>query len=201
MAWSRPRLAAWTLSALVSMDGMSWLRKTSMLGTYAGVLDRGDRPDASDHGRGGLGQFGRLAKERLAVLDGEHVGAELVDLGEETRLEEDEDKPSTATMAATPMAIPSADMPARSLRVRKPTEASRPRSAGGSFRRVMTGVAVITCAGGICSRMTDQGALSSDAGPWDVAVGVSETIRPSSISTRRGMRSAMCLVVSDDDEW
>ena len=36
-------------------------------------------------------------------------------------------------MAATPMAIPSADSPARSLRVRSPTMERRARSEGRSF--------------------------------------------------------------------
>ncbi len=40
----------------------------------------------------------------------------------------EEDRPSTATIAATPMAIPSADSPARSGRVRSPTLATRARS-------------------------------------------------------------------------
>jgi hypothetical protein len=43
---------------------------------------------------------------------------------------DDADRPSTATIAATPMAIPSADSAARSLRVRIPTADSRARSAG-----------------------------------------------------------------------
>ena len=43
---------------------------------------------------------------------------------------EDADSPSTAVIAATPIAIPSADRPARSFRVRKPTTASRPISTG-----------------------------------------------------------------------
>jgi len=42
---------------------------------------------------------------------------------------DEEDSPSTATIAATPIAMPSADRPARSLRVRRPTTASRARSA------------------------------------------------------------------------
>ena len=41
-------------------------------------------------------------------------------------------RPSTATIAATPIAMPSADSPARSLRVRSPTLASPARSAGRS---------------------------------------------------------------------
>jgi hypothetical protein len=45
---------------------------------------------------------------------------------------EDADRPSTATIAATPIAMPSADSAARSLRVRSPTAASRLRSVGRS---------------------------------------------------------------------
>ena len=41
----------------------------------------------------------------------------------------DADNPSTATIAATPIAMPSADSAARSFRVRRPTAASRARSA------------------------------------------------------------------------
>src|SRR5271170_2057704 len=47
--------------------------------------------------------------------------------------EADEDSPRTATMAATPMAMPSAESPERSLRVRNPTVERRPRSDGRSF--------------------------------------------------------------------
>src|SRR5215475_7312430 len=46
--------------------------------------------------------------------------------------EEEADRPSTATIAATPMAMPVADRAARSLRVRSPTLATRARSAGRS---------------------------------------------------------------------
>ena len=48
--------------------------------------------------------------------------------------EADEESPRTATMAATPMAMPRAERPARSLRVRSPTVARRARSEGRSFR-------------------------------------------------------------------
>ena len=41
-------------------------------------------------------------------------------------------RPSTATIAATPIAMPSADSPARSLRVRSPMLASPARSPGRS---------------------------------------------------------------------
>jgi hypothetical protein len=42
-------------------------------------------------------------------------------------------KPNTATMAATPMAMPNADSVARSRRVRSPTLATRARSPGPNF--------------------------------------------------------------------
>ncbi len=45
---------------------------------------------------------------------------------------EEDDRPRTATIAATPIAMPSADKLARSLRVRSPTADSRARSAGRS---------------------------------------------------------------------
>ena len=43
---------------------------------------------------------------------------------------EEADSPSTAVIAATPIAIPRADKPARSLRVRSPTAANRAISTG-----------------------------------------------------------------------
>ena len=46
--------------------------------------------------------------------------------------DEEDESPRTATMAATPIAIPSAERAARSLRVRKPTLASRARSRGAA---------------------------------------------------------------------
>ena len=48
--------------------------------------------------------------------------------------DEEDDSPSTATMAATPMAMPRAERPARSLRVRNPTLATGVRGPrAGSF--------------------------------------------------------------------
>ena len=46
--------------------------------------------------------------------------------------EEEAARPRTATIAATPIAMPSADSPARSLRVRSPMLASPARSPGRS---------------------------------------------------------------------
>src|SRR6516165_5254981 len=46
---------------------------------------------------------------------------------------EDDDRPSTATIAATPMAMPREDRAARKRRVRRPTLATRNRSPGDKF--------------------------------------------------------------------
>ena len=46
----------------------------------------------------------------------------------------EEDRPSTATIAATPIAIPNADRAARIRRVRSPTLATRARSEARSLR-------------------------------------------------------------------
>src|ERR1700677_1124858 len=66
---------------------------------------------------------------------------------------EDEDRPSTATIAATPIAIPSADSAARVRLVRSPTLATRPRSpgrsrAGTSLAGVLAGSTVALIAAG-----------------------------------------------------
>jgi len=45
-----------------------------------------DPVDATQHAAGPGGQLGLLALERLAVGDGEQVGAEPVDLGQQVRL-------------------------------------------------------------------------------------------------------------------
>src|SRR3984885_5296257 len=55
------------------------------------------------------------------------------------------DSPSTATMAATPIAIPRADSPARNFWVRSPTLESRARSDSGTRLRA-TVVARVTIA-------------------------------------------------------
>ena len=75
-------------------------------------------------------------------------------------------------MAATPMAMPSADSPARSFRVRSPTVESRVRSESCSRLRLRVAVAVTTA-------------------PRAGRAPVSATIWPSRISTLRGIRSAM----------
>jgi hypothetical protein len=50
---------------------------------------------------------------------------------------EEEERPSTATIAATPMAIPRADSAARTRRVRRPTLATRARSENRRRRSSM----------------------------------------------------------------
>ena len=61
--------------------------------------------------------------------------------------EDDADRPSTATIAATPIAIPSPDKLARSFLVRSPTAARRARSArrsrAGDGGRAAAAVAVV----------------------------------------------------------
>ena len=70
-------------------------------------------------------------------------------------------------MAAVPMAMPSADSAARSLRVRSPTVASPARSAGRS-----------------------RAGAGADAAVMIAPPLVSVTMRPSSISMRRRIRAA-----------
>ena len=84
---------------------------------------------------------------------------------------EEADRPSTATIAATPIAIPSADRPARNFRVRSPTVESRARSDS------------------LEALPRQGGGAGHDGGP--LAGRVSATIRPSMISTLRGIRSAI----------
>ena len=107
---------------------------------------------------------------------------------------EEADRPSTATIAATPIAIPSADRPARSLRVRRPTLASRARSAGRS--RAAAGAAVRrrrswgssvpgTSRGGRGARSR----ACSGCPPAELVV--SAVMRPSSMWIWRGRRAAM----------
>ena len=49
-------------------------------------LDRAHAADAGDHAGSGGGQLGGLAGQRLPVGDGQQVGAEPVDLGQQTGL-------------------------------------------------------------------------------------------------------------------
>ena len=83
-------------------------------------------------------------------------------------------------MAATPMAMPSADRPARSLRVRMPTLASRARIPRPQRAQVRRGAGLRS---------------SACRPPWSLHGGsgrsLSETTSPSSISITRGMRAAI----------
>jgi hypothetical protein len=60
---------------------------------------------------------------------------------------EEEERPSTATIAATPIAIPSADSAARIRRVRRPMLATRARSEGRIRGEPMSASALVTGAG------------------------------------------------------
>ena len=90
-----------------------------------------DAGQAPDH-RGRLGrQFGGLAEQIWPLVTASRlVPSRLISASRPA--EEEADRPSTATIEATPIAIPSADSAARSLRAASPTLASRARSAGRS---------------------------------------------------------------------
>ena len=127
---------------------------------------------------------------------------------------EDEDRPSTATIAATPIAMPSADSAARSLRVRRPTLASRARSAARS--RAAVGAArpagrarrgwsrssgsSFWLAGPARHPLPASSGQAALGGIAAAAAAVSETIRPSSIRTWRRIRGGDLLVVGDDHD-
>ena len=110
------------------------------------------------------------------------------------------DRPRTATMAATPMAMPRADSPARSFRVRSPTVESRVRSESGNRLRLRMAAAGTAAPDGRVRRTqpavrewgAEPGRREGAARvPVPAAGPVSATIRPSRIPTVRGMRSAM----------
>ena len=127
-----PRLVASTVSALVSTEGMRGSVKSVVVAERARVLHLGDRADTADHAGGGYGQLGRLSEQGLAVGDREEVGARACLISASSPACDEAESPSTATMAATPMAMPRADRLARSLRARIPTLARRNRSRGRS---------------------------------------------------------------------
>ena len=76
---SRPRLAAWTLRALVSTVGISGERYTLPF-DLPRLRDGFDGVDAGDHRGRDEGQLGGLAGEALAVGDGQEVRPEAFDL-------------------------------------------------------------------------------------------------------------------------
>src|ERR1700685_3385690 len=78
------------------------------------------------------------------------------------------DRPSTATIAATPIAIPSAESPARTRRVRSPTLATRARSPGRSFRGVSDAAALIALKGRLVDE-GERGRVAGDSRTYDVA--------------------------------
>ena len=123
------------------------------------------RPDPAHHARRLLGQLGLGPEEGLARGDPEQVGAERSSWASRSaRL--DAEMPTTATIAAMPMAMPSADRAARSRRVRSPVPAAASRSRRPSRP-------------GRLPLMPPAPAITS------------RSIRPSRMSTRRGRRPAI----------
>ena len=85
---------------------------------------------------------------------------------------EEAERPSTATIAATPIAMPSAESPARSRRVRTPMLATRARSARRSLRGAGLPAVLTRCPGG---RLTSANAAAPACladGLDDVAAGL-----------------------------
>src|SRR5262252_2396564 len=127
-AAGRPRLVASTVSALVSAEGTSGLRKAFTLVTVpvsSTWVTPGNRviiPGA---------MTGSSAVPPVIVWPFCTVSRLVPSLAISASRPacEEADRPSTAVIAATPIAIPSADRLARSLRVRSPTAASRAMSA------------------------------------------------------------------------
>ena len=115
----------------------------------AGVGDLGDGADAADHPGRGERQLGGPPEQRLAGRDGEQVRAELVDLGEQPGLDEAE-RPSTATIAATPIAIPSADSAGAHAARAQADARDTGEIAGPQLRRASaSAVALIALAGAV----------------------------------------------------
>ena len=70
----------------VGVDGRDQRAAVDVGAGRARVGDLGDRADPADHPGGGQRQLGGAAEQRLPGGDGEQVGAELVDLGEQPGL-------------------------------------------------------------------------------------------------------------------
>jgi len=142
-AAGRPRLVASTVSALVSTEGISGLRKALLLPTVpmswtlvtpcmrliipGEVLGNWAVPPVSD--------WPVCTVSRLVPS---------AEISASKPACDEDDSPSTATIAATPIAMPKADRPARSFLVRNPTAARRARSPG--CNRAAEGVTVVMTA-------------------------------------------------------
>ena len=133
-------------------------------------LDRADAADAGDHAGSGGGEFGGLAGQRLSVGDGQQVGPEPVDLGQQTGLRrrrqaehgDDRGDPDRDAQGRERGAQLAREQPDRG----QPAEVAEPQPAGGERR--------------------GHGAVSA-------------TTRPSSISIRRGSRVAIarsCVITT-----
>ena len=128
-------MAAWTVRPLVSTDGMYGVRK-ALTPLTVPVLCTCCTPLIRPIMAGAVVGSSAVPPVRLWPLltVSRLVPSWLISASRPAW--EDADRPSTATMAATPIAIPSADSPARSFRVRSPTVESRARSESGSRLRL-----------------------------------------------------------------
>src|SRR5215468_1188186 len=130
----RPMLAASTVRALVLMAGISGLRKTLTLLTVL-VSWTEVTPFSCPIIAGAALGSSAVPPVRLCPFCAVSRLVPSLLISASSPACEEADRPSTATIAATPIAIPSADREARSLRVRSPTAARRARSAGRRRRR------------------------------------------------------------------
>ena len=96
----------------------------------AGVGDLGDRADAADHPRGGERQLGGAAESVWPVVTVSRLVPSW-SISASSPACEEEERPSTATIAATPIAIPSAERPARSA-AGAHADAGDPREVAGA---------------------------------------------------------------------
>ena len=129
------RSTAWTVSPFVSPLLIRSVRRTEVSSVVAGAR-RLDRADAPDHPERVVGEGGVVAHERLAGGDGEHVGAQPVQDGQEHARPLSEIA-RTATIAAIPMAMPTAVSEDRSRREQAapgdPRDPDRPGPRGSGM--------------------------------------------------------------------
>ena len=133
------RLAAWTLSSLVAIDGISGLRYTLTFDSWpvsATSMTGSIRPIIAG------AVSGRVAAWPVSVVPLVTVSRLVPSwlISASSPAWEDEERPSTATIAAAPIAIPNADSAALTRRVVSPTLATRAMSP--DLRRAWTSCVV-----------------------------------------------------------
>ena len=170
----------------MSIEGTYVLLKTLTLLMVPSVLDVGDRTDAPDHPRRGYRAAQRSGRTSVWPLVTVSRLVPSLFISFIKPAVDEADSPRTATMAATPIAMPRADRPARSLRVRMPTA----RQAGHVAQAQVRGYGWRT--GYSCRR------------PWRpeeaAGGGPSETTKPSSNRTTRFSARRHPHVVGDDGD-